>query len=535
MPSPVKLQQDQAGAIWATAPGAPPRKVTEQQATLIASDEGVATAFIKSAGESLGQLGSAAVGLLGSSYDRQLADQALQQSRQTQEARGMGSPLATMAGQVAPDVAAGVATAGASVPGMLGLEAGIGALRSPENPLAGAALNAALAGVVPGGAAAFRAARAALPEGALGAVGRQFGIGPSGMGMAEAGAPGAAAVSRADRVASRIGADIPGGGAPPLAAGEGRMLPGYLTAQELEQQGIPLTTGQRMMLEARTPQHLQTANARRFMEDLNQDVPVLGGNVRQVKQAQAGGMSQVVKQELGITDPGMLTNQAVGAGLRREGQAIGAMSEATGPVPFGPEARAQIQGIVDMADNTHQGALLKLQADIERAAVRGGNAIEPKDFQQLHSRLGKLIQDGIGVEGAGSKLQDVGAIQAVMQQALEQALPEASRAMLQQLRYKYSILKTLGHNGVISNVTNEVNPVSFMNRWNARKGQSQWSKTEDRLGRTAETLATLQSPVAHTGNTLVRMVGGMPAKVASGAGTAVLVGAGLLAKSLITG
>ena len=533
MPSPVKLQQDQAGSIWATAPGAPPRKVTEQQASLIASDEGAATAFIKSAGESLGQLGSAAVGLLGSSYDQQLANQALQQSRQTQEARGMGSPLATMAGQVAPDVAAGVATGMASVPGMLAMEGGIGALRSPENPLAGAALNAALAGVVPGGAAAFRAGRAALPEGGLGAVGRQFGIGPSGMGMVEGGAPGAAAVSRADRVASRIGSDIPGGGAPP--GGEGRMLPGYLTAQELEQQGIPLTTGQRMMLEARTPQHLQTANARRFMEDLNQDVPLLGGNVRNIKAQQAGGMSQVIKQELGITGPEMMTNQVVGAGLRREGQAIGAMSEATGPVPFGPEARAQIQGIVDMADNTHQGALLKLQADIERASARGGNALEPKDFQQLHSRLGKLIQDSIGVEGASGKLADVGNIQAVLQTALEQALPEASRAMLQDLRYKYSILKTLGHNGVVSNVTNEVNPVSFMNRWNARKGQAAWSKAEDRLGRTSETMATLTAPVAHTGNTLVRVLGGLPAKATAGAGTAALMGAGLLAKSLITG
>jgi hypothetical protein len=518
----LQVTQDEAGQLWVRPPGTvTPRPVTREQADLLISDEGAGTAFLESIREQGSQIGAGIQKLVGPEYNQAWADQELARSRSTQSARSMQSPYASGAGAIVPELGLAAATGGSSIPLMIGAEAALGAVRNPENPLAGAALAGGLAAVVPGAAALVRGAPAAA--GRVGGLLDQLGYG-GGPGMSMV-APGARSTA-AGRVAARIGDDVPG--APP-APGTARVMQGTLTPDELRQLGLEVSPGQRMMLEATDQRQFMNAKNRRFVEDTNQDVPGLGGGIRQLRDQQEGFLGDMIKRELGDMSVANMTPENIGQQLKAQGKIIGKFGEVAGPVQLADDALVQMDDIVGRSNLDYKGVIETQVADIKAALERGGGLMQPRDFQQIHSNLGKIIAGSHG-EGQAGKLAAASDVQDFLQQALHKQLPEAAKAELSQARYRYRILKTLGNYGV-TNVRGEVNPASFQRYWNKRTSQSQWGRAEDTLGRTAYTVNNLLAPTAHTGNTLMRGLINTPARVVqAGPGGAVAgaVGAGLV-------
>src|SRR5512139_1923272 len=72
----------------------------------------------------------------------------LQIAQRMQEGMGRENPVSAFLGQAAPGALVAAGTAGAGLPAMMGAEAALGAAYSPQNPLMGAAIGAAIPGAV---------------------------------------------------------------------------------------------------------------------------------------------------------------------------------------------------------------------------------------------------------------------------------------------------------------------------------------------------------------------------------------------------
>jgi hypothetical protein len=518
LPNPkIDIGLDEAsGQYFARLPGGITQPVTEQQARLIDSDPGAIENFLQSAagGAQAALLGGASL-LAPSEYDRGLAKQALRPVQEELAARGMASPISTMTGGAAPAAGLAIATGGASLPAQAAIWGGYGAAMDPEKPLQGAIMGAAL-GAIPGAVGAIRGSR--MADRVLESMGQARPGMVGGMGAVESGGARAG------------GAVPPGQGIPGTAAGmqEGRglMTPGLMRPNELEAFGARLTPGERMYLTADDQAGMNMAQKARAAEDIRAAGAMTGGGLSDIKLSKAPVMSNIVRQELGDTTPSLFTKQKIGTGLTEQGNRIGAVSEATGHIPFAAENMQPLRALADASVGADYAPLIEQYIGrIEAASGRGGGAISPKDFQEMHSTLGKIIRDSTNVEGAAGRQMAASEIQQTLEQALESALPEGARAELRDARYKYRIYKTLAAPGVISKNANEINPVSFGNRWN--KGIGDKRKSQDTLGRAAETLATLQAPSMHTGNTLFRAVNQAPERAAQAGLGAIAAGVGV--------
>lgn len=146
----VELIQDEAGQIFARLPGGALRPVTENQAAQIHANPGALSNVLGAAAEGVGMLAAGAGQLAGIPGAREMR----QELGQNLAAREMVAPITTLGGQMAPMVAAGVATAGASIPAQMAGWGAVGAAMDPDDPLTGALLGAGMA-AVPGAAGAL--------------------------------------------------------------------------------------------------------------------------------------------------------------------------------------------------------------------------------------------------------------------------------------------------------------------------------------------------------------------------------------------
>lgn len=152
MPS---LVRDEKGSYFVDTGGGTYQPVTEEQARTFQGNQGAGQGAFQAAGQGLENLITGAGSLLS---DNPYWQQANEQGRQQSDVLNLANPVTSSAAQFAPQVLAGVATAGAGLPAVMGLEGALGAMTTPESPFMGAAIGAGTAGlaeVAPGAAAAL--------------------------------------------------------------------------------------------------------------------------------------------------------------------------------------------------------------------------------------------------------------------------------------------------------------------------------------------------------------------------------------------
>lgn len=495
------LQSKKDGSLWADLPGGQLQPVTQEQAALIRENPGTLSNIVGSAVETGKQ---ALLGLASFGPDAELAQAPLQRSREETAARGMVSPISTMAGQAAPALAVGAATMGAGLPVTVGTEALMGAAMMPEEPLVGAAIGGAFGAVPFAAPAAVRGVQAAARM--AGEAGQQFPV----PGLPMSGAMPGQGGRMADRVMGRIDAAAPE--APPV-----RYLEGLPTSQEWDAAGMPLMPSQRLAFDA-TEAQMPLAKQVRWAENIR------GGN-QDVAVQQRMGFTNMVKQEMGVTDPVGLTPVVIGRTLAKEGERIGELTASGGPVRFADDALASIKQVVADADTTHASVLNNVLKDLEASMKRNGGAVSPEDFTRINRRLGDMIERGTNSPTGSGKVMDAAAIKDVMEDALTNSLTAGAREELRQARYRYKIASTLlkgksvGSDGM-------VNAATFGSNWD--RTLSKKLRGQDNLGRWADAVDYAQRLEANAGTTLQRVFANAPgvaAKAAPGAiGAALGVG-----------
>lgn len=294
------------------------------------------------------------------------------------------------------------------------------------------------------------------------------------------------------------------------AAGENRVLQGMMTADELKAQGVPLARSQEAMLNAGTGQDILHAQKLRWAEDMK-------GGTPEILQAQKQAFTNTVKGELGVVGEQNLTPSVVSDVLAKEGQTIGAIVKAKGPVNLGQDGLDKIAEVVKNADTTHAGALRNVQKDLQASMARNGGAVDPVDFQRNLTRLNKMATPG----GDAGKIADAHEVLDVLHESLAKELSGAELQALKDARYRYKIAKTLDSSGAVDPL-GHVNPASFGGKWDKRIGQTLRGK--DKLGRAADTYKALLNPQAHTGSTLTRIMLNAPQTATQAALTAAGVG-----------
>jgi len=218
----------------------------------------------------------------------------------------------------------------------------------------------------------------------------------------------------------------------------------------------------------------------------------------------------MVKSEMGVTGPEGLTPTVIGDVLKREGQTIGNLTSASGPIKVSPEGLAAMRETVDIADTNYKAAVGNILKDLESSMQRNQGFIDPNDYQKAITRLNKMAAPGQDF----GKQQAAGEILEQLHGALESALSGEAKNALAQARYRYKIAKTLNEGRAVGN-DGMVNPDTFGSRWDKRIGQT--ARGRDTLGQAADTFGMLGRNEATAGTTLQRVFAEAPERLKQGA------------------
>jgi hypothetical protein len=205
MPS---LKQDSKGQYFVDTGGGVLHPVSEEQAQIIFDNPGAGAG----AGAALNQGIENLITGAAANFGAPGAMDANQQGRELSDALNLQTGLLGQSAQFAPQVGAGIATAGAGLPAIMGVEGALGAMTTPESPLMGAAIGAGTAGVaelIPGAGAALygrgRDLARRIPGFGRASPYEEIPINPGGM------APGERAPVGAQAAQGPGGGDIPPG------------------------------------------------------------------------------------------------------------------------------------------------------------------------------------------------------------------------------------------------------------------------------------------------------------------------------------
>jgi hypothetical protein len=425
-----------------------------------------------------------------------------------------------------PYATAGTAIAGAAPGLMMGpaagvaYEAALGGMLSPDDPAFGAATGAALAGAGYGALPAYRAVRSGNMPAMPGFGGHQAARGAE----VPRGAPGAppaagdvmgppAPASMAERVAARMGGEA----APPQ---EGRVLQGMVTPEEAAQQGMPLTRGDVLALQARNSDEMAAAKRVRDMEELRRSDRVAGRTVEDIRARQQEWATNKVKAELGIEGTANLTDDVLSAKLNQLGAQFDEFAEQVGTVRLTDDTFAQLDEVVEAAgSNPYAGQLKKIAENAKEAAARNGGSLSGRDWQSLRRRISRMMESGKG-QADTAKLYDAGRMMDVMTEAIEESLPAAVREAIRQTRYEYAIANKVISRAGIRNAEQQINPNALYNAM--RETSRIRGLKEDSLLRQLETARFLTNKVRPDSGTAARLLAN-PTKAAAGA-----IGGGVL-------
>jgi hypothetical protein len=310
----------------------------------------------------------------------------------------------------------------------------------------------------------------------------------------------------AQRVAGAIDNAAPPGNIPPgdriptgAVPGKPRVLEGIATSNEFDEMGIPLAPWQRIALDATDPAQTKVAEQVRWAHKL------AGNDFPEVMASQRQAFTDIVKREAGLEGVPNLTPVTVSNALGDVGAQIGQFRTAKGAISFEQEALDRIKGIADEALSTHQGALSKVVADIEKSMGKTGGVIDPADANSIMTRLNDLTQPG--GSATYSQIKDAKAILKEFNDELEKGMSTAEVQAYKDAMYKYRVLKTLDRTGAVS-ADGIANPVSFGRGWDKRTAQTLRGK--DPLGRWADTFASIGVIRETPGSTMQRVFASAP-------------------------
>lgn len=505
----MELVQDKQGNVFEALGANQFRKLSTEEVD--ASGDNPLETFVNSAAVSAAQAWEGVKKLAGDTQ----AGSNIAQAEKLQQAYGNVNPMSAMAGQVAPAVGVGLATAGAGLLPTMGVEAAMGAAYSPDNPLMGAAVGGALGAVPFAGAAAMRAAPGAVSR-VMDAVSGGGLSRPSMLGIA--GGQPANATGRVLNVMD---------GAAPDAA-EGRVLAHYLTPDELANIA-PITQGDELALKASNQGQHQLAEQLRQREEVLRSDPMFGGRIASVRQEQQGAMTNLLKQELRMPGQENLTPGVLGDLVEAQGARFNQFADQVGSVPLPRTMFAEGGDLADIAANAtgpHAGMVNSLIKDIEKMSGTTGE-LTGQQWQVINTRLGKA-EGAAARQGDFGKLSDLGEVRNVMEQAMEgQFAGTAVANDISALRREYAVTKTLMKPGVVDPAGN-VNPLAFRNSWVKGNGNRGYrASREDPLSRAANTFAYLTARTVPSSGTAERLLAN-PGRTALNTAQAAGVGGGII-------
>ena len=431
------------------------------------------------------------------------------------------SPVASFLGDVAglgtasalvPALAAGAGAGVGLTTGLTGLaEAGIGAAMMPESPGMGAALGAGGVGVGAALPSVWRGAQAA----AGGIRNMELPV-PGITGMVPRSASERAGMvprNMSERVVQTMDPEFVG---PPSPAAP-RFNKGLMTTEELDELGVPLTTSQRMSLNAVGEAENNVAKQMAAVEKIR-------GQGHNERIAQRSAFTRLFRNEVNLADEVALTDTVVGEGLKREGAGIGEVMKQRGTGLAIPQTDLDdIKFIADNSDTTFAPAMKNIHKDIVANMRRNGGELSEAGFNDIRKRLRDMSLPGMAQEKitAANKIMDH------LVDQLERQLSANQREVLRGHRYRYKLWSIAARGKNIGD-DHLLNPTSFGNAWD--KSIRVKMRGLDRIGKAADTFSHLAYNELHAGNTLTRWQEGFanaPATIGRGARGAALGFAGI--------
>lgn len=514
--------------------------ISEQDLDVL--EEGGLEAFMKSAVNSAGQLITGAGALVdqaitGGTEARERYD-AL---RETQALRSEGSPIASFAGSIAPDVAAGIATGGAGsllarIGGTAAVEGALGAVRNPDDPLEGAAIQGSIGAAVPLGGAAARAGGRALGGAAQRVGGAVRGniyadralerIGRSRRGM------------RADELEGRAAAVSDGteplGGAAArerqsLSAADNpdapqvpreRALAGLLTPEEVDDLALELDAGpllgqgNRRALAARVDSgEMERADQLRASEELASTSVLTdwaAGGPAAIKDNVKNAGTRLIMQELGTGEGARLTAENFRRLMGQSQEVFERAAAEAGDVPVAGRKLGQLQDIADEIGADDAGPIQRLIDNIHKDVTDRGGILRNRTLRDYRTKTGRQAMSA----ASGDKLERANAyreVQAWLDDLVEERVSPATQEALEDARYKWRILRALEGSNATTDAGGNVNLRSFINQYQRAgnrffKSTSRTEGASDLFSRRLETLAYLGQQVVPSSGTAERLI-----------------------------
>ncbi|MFT3973154.1 MAG: hypothetical protein QM699_06815 [Amaricoccus sp.] len=383
----------------------------------------------------------------------------LRQLQAQSEAMGNVDPRAGLPAW-APEAAGAFVPGG--LPAAIGTEAVLGAARNPDHPWQGAAIGGAAggAGVLAGRALSVGARKGLdIAEHVIGPVREQADMMLRGQRAAERRSLSAAA-----------NADVPPGQRP---------LEGFLTADEAEAVGIPLTKGDRLALDAADSEGFQNAAKRRAREELQRSSELADAvftKIEDTRQGQQAWLTSRIAQELG--DP-LATNLTPKARERIRGDVQDVFkhyfddaADKTQLTDFTARDLDRLTEIYDVSTPNAQNEIARHISQIEEAIGQAKNGDLPENVQQgfIAEKRSELADRAEKAFAAGN--YELGSNLNQMREVVEDVLqrqykdnPSALRD-IDTARKRWRILKALERHNT-TDPAGEINPRSFLNAYKA--------------------------------------------------------------------
>lgn len=439
-------------------------------------------------------------------------------------------PWSTGIGSVAPAVLAGIATGGASaslplagrMAASAGVEAGMGALASPEAPMQAALLGGAFGGLMPAAGPAFQAGRRGMAGGVevFGDLASQL---PGSMGqrvqarmMAAAGEGGAGGGGAG---AAAAGAVPPGG--------RGGYLAGMLHPDEAQALGLRITAGDDLALRAENAMQGQVAERVRGMEEVRRANPNFGAGINATREEQKNWLTSYLAQAAGEAPGTRLTDAAIGGAFERVGQVYDDVMKAVGPVELPRDVLSTLEEVTMEARGGYQSRLGKIHDELVGRIIKNGGAVNPEDWAYARHQLGKMEAAALR-QGDHAQLGDVSAYKQALMDGMMEGAPDEARVALTQANSQYRVLKALTSNSAVMDPSGNINVRSLSNALGKNPGRFKSAQTDELL-RVVQTLEYLQARTLPSSGTAERLLANLPKTTPSQAiGTGIMgaVGAG---------
>ncbi len=490
------------------------------EAQLKVLQEGGIEAFLRAAGNSIGQLemGAKVLGRTALGMDPGWRGETLDRLRGEQDLRQAQRPVAGYGGAFAPDAAIGAAT---GLSGTLGkrmavtaaVEGGLGAMRNPEDPLTAGAVQGAAGAAMIGAGPALRAGyRAAAPVArkavhpftrrVLGSVddvieqtGRDAeipGVYRSRSGVtgfdtpaaqarraSPAGAGGSVGDDAAEAAggpqAARVGAagaDVTR--APEYTSGQMRGA-GAVSADEMvDRWQFPLSKEQAQMVDATDDAAFEAARvadleawdrSRTRVSPLSQWKDGKPTDFRALEAQQRRAVRRNLASEIGMPQAQRLDRNMVGENLERISGEINGLIRQSGPL----RSRQVVEPWEALLKGNEEGpAGTQLRRWISQAKEKAGkgHTLQAHDAAALRNRISKAMEWAGRQEPDPEALEVFGTARDILDSELRKNWSTQMDMQFEELGYQWKLSQALvrGAKGAISDV-GEVNFSTFMNNW----------------------------------------------------------------------